>query len=240
MAWPLLREELALLPGPLLADGQRSHTLHDPVRNLFFQIDWPTFEVLSRWHLGRAAEVAAAVRSQTTLQLDAQDVEGVAAFLRDNQLLQPAVGSAADFAARWRERRGSVARRLLHNYLFFRIPLVEPDRWLGRWAPQLAFFYSRRFLWLTLAALVWGVVEAYRQWDRFAATLVDTVSGSGLASYGITLAAVKVLHELGHAFTAKRLGCKVPSMGIAFLVMCPVAYTDTNDAWKLTARKQRL
>jgi len=33
---PPLREELALLPGPALAGGQPSHTLHDPVRNLFF------------------------------------------------------------------------------------------------------------------------------------------------------------------------------------------------------------
>ena len=43
MGMPVLREELALLPGPALADGQPSHMLHDPVRNLFFQIDWPTF-----------------------------------------------------------------------------------------------------------------------------------------------------------------------------------------------------
>jgi putative peptide zinc metalloprotease protein len=83
-------------------------------------------------------------------------------------------------------------------------------------------------------------VEVYRQWDRFSATLVDTLSWSGLASYGVTLAAVKVLHELGHAFTAKRLGCKVPAMGVAFLVLWPVAYTDTNEVWKLTERRQRL
>ncbi|HEX7639591.1 MAG TPA: site-2 protease family protein, partial [Burkholderiaceae bacterium] len=240
MPLPPLREELALLPGPVLADGQPSHTLHDPVRNQFFQIDWPTFEVLSRWHLGQAATVAAAISRDTTLQMDAQDVEDVVGFFQQHQLLQAGPGHAAAFAGRLRQRRGSAWQWLLHNYLFFRIPLVRPDRWLGRWAPRLDFLYSPRFLGLTLAALAWGLVEVYRQWERFSATLVDTISPAGLARYGLTLAAVKLLHELGHAFTAKRLGCKVPSMGVAFLVMCPVAYTDTNEVWRLTRRRDRL
>lgn len=237
---PLLREELALLPGPVLADGQPSHTLHDPVRNQFFQIDWPTFEVLCRWHLGEPAAIAAATRRDTTLQLHDDDVDAVLTFLRDNQLLQPQPGAAADYAARLKQRRGSFGQWLLHNYLFFRVPLVKPDAWLGRWAPRLDFFYSRQFLVLTLLALVWGLIEVYRRWDNFSATLVDTFSWEGLASYGIALAAVKVLHELGHAFTAKRLGCRIPSIGVAFLVLWPVAYTDTNEVWKLTKRRQRL
>lgn len=240
MPLPALREELALLPGPVLADGQPSHTLHDPVRNQFFQIDWPTFEVLSRWHLGNAAAVAAALGSETTLQMSADEVMEIVEFLSDNQLLQPLPGSAAGFAANLRKRRGTLWQWLLHNYLFFRIPLLKPDRWLGSWAPRLDFFYSRTFLFLTLGAFGWGAVEVYRQWDRFAATIVDTMSWSGVVSYGVTLAAVKTLHELGHAFTAKRLGCKVPTMGVAFLVMWPVAYTDTNEVWKLTERRQRL
>jgi putative peptide zinc metalloprotease protein len=83
-------------------------------------------------------------------------------------------------------------------------------------------------------------VEVYRQWDRFTSTLVDTLSWGGMASYVVALVAVKTLHELGHAMTAKRFGCRVPAMGIAFLVMCPVAYTDTNEVWKLTKRHQKL
>jgi putative peptide zinc metalloprotease protein len=236
----LLREELALLPGPVLPDGQPSHTLHDPVRNLFFQIDWPTFEVLRRWRLGNPALIAAAISRETTLQLEPKDVEDVIAFFHENQLLQPQPGAAAKYAARLRDRRSNIGKQLLHNYLFFRIPLIKPDRWLGRCSSSLDFFYSRRFLYLTLIALCWGLVEAYRQWDRFSATLVDTLSWSGLANYGVTLVMVKILHEFGHAFTAKRQGCKVPTMGIAFMVLWPVAYTDVNEVWKLTDRRQRL
>ncbi|NML18667.1 HlyD family efflux transporter periplasmic adaptor subunit [Azohydromonas sp. G-1-1-14] len=235
-----MREELNLLPGPVLADGQPSHTLHDPVRNLFFQLDWATFQVLSRWHLGDAGAILAAVRRDTPLALEVQDLEGVLRFLHENQLLHVPPGQSAELAARLKARRGSLGQRLLHGYLFFRIPLAHPDRWLTRWAPRMGFFFSARFLWLTLAALVLGVAQAAREGERFAATLVDTLTWSGLASYGLALTLVKVLHELGHAFTAKRLGCRVPTMGVAFLVMWPVAYTDTNEVWKLTRRRERL
>jgi putative peptide zinc metalloprotease protein len=50
----------------------------------------------------------------------------------------------------------------------------------------------------------------------------------------------KVLHELGHALTAHRYGCRVPSMGVAFMVMYPMLYTDANETWKLNSRQQRL
>jgi Membrane-fusion protein len=237
---PPLREELHLLPGPVLRDGQPSHTLHDPVRNLFFQLDWPTFEVLSRWHMGDPHAILAAVRRDTTLALEPSDMEAVLRFLHENQLLRVAPGAAREMAQRLHQRRGTLGQRLLHNYLFFRIPLVRPDRWLTRWAPRLGFFWSAPFWWLTLAALVLGLAQVHRNGEVFAATLVDTFSWSGMAAYGLALAVVKVLHELGHAFTAKRLGCRVPTMGVAFLVLWPVAYTDTNEVWKLTRRRQRL
>jgi len=241
MALPLLREELDLLAGPALADGQPSWTLHDPVRNQFFRIDWPTFEILSRWSLDDPQAIAESVAESTTLQLSASDVEQVARFLLENQLVQPqGSDSARKLAARLEQIQGSAFKWLLHHYLFFRIPLWRPDAWLGRWLGVAQLFYSRTFLALTLLALGLGLYHVMRQWDVFTASLVDTFSLSGLASYGVALVAVKFLHELGHAFTAKRLGCRVPTMGVAFLVLWPVAYTDTNETWRLTSRWQRL
>jgi putative peptide zinc metalloprotease protein len=241
MALPRLREELALLPGPALADGQPSWTLHDPVRNLFFRIDWPTFEVLQRWSLEDPEHIADDIHTHTTLHVQTEDVQAVAQFLAQNQLIQPeGAHSARQMAERLHKLQGSPLKWLLHHYLFFRIPLWRPDAWLGRWQGVAGLFYTRTFLWLTLGALLLGLGQVVRRWDVFAASLVDTFNWEGLAAYGVALFVVKLLHELGHAFTAKRLGCRVPTMGVAFLVMWPVAYTDTNETWRLTNRYQRL
>jgi putative peptide zinc metalloprotease protein len=239
---PVLREELALLPGPVLPDGQPSWTLHDPVRNLFFRIDWPTFEVLQRWGHGSPAQLAQDICEATTLQLSEDDVKGVAQFLVGNQLTRPTddVATSRKLAERLAQLQGSPWKWLLHHYLFFRIPLVRPDAWLGRWKGWVGWCYSPVFFGLTLGALMLGLFQVARQWDGFTAQLVDTFSLEGLASYAVALVCVKTLHELGHAFTAKRLGCRVPTMGVAFMVLWPMAYTDTNETWRLTDPRHRL
>ena len=85
-----------------------------------------------------------------------------------------------------------------------------------------------------------GLLRLFNQFDVFVATFLDLFSWQGFLAYFVALTGIKIIHEFGHAFTTKRLGCKVPTMGIAFLVMAPFAYTDTNDIWKLKDRKSRL
>lgn len=241
MALPRLREELDLLPGPSLGDGQPSWTLLDPVRHQFFRIDWLTFQVLQRWALDDPAAIAAAVSQDTTLDLAPSDVLAVVEFLLTHQLVQPQGDNAPEkMAGRLAQMQGTLWNWLLHHYLFFRVPLLKPDGWLTRWLPVANLFFTRTFAWMTAVVLVLGLSQVVRRWDSFSASLVDTFNFEGLLSYGVALFLVKLLHELGHAFTAKRFGCRVPAMGIAFLVMWPVAYTDTNETWRLTDRMQRL
>ncbi len=241
MPLPPLREELDLLPGPALADGQPSWTLHDPVRNQFFRIDWPTLEALQRWDMDDPEQIAADVSAHTTLAMTAQDVVQVAQFLVQHQLVRASTeGAPRKMAEQLARIQGSPLQWLLHHYLFFRIPLICPDAWLTRWLPVARGFASRPFAWATGLAFAFGAVQVARRWDVFAASLVDTFNLEGLLAYGVALFFVKLLHELGHAFTAKHYGCRVPTMGVAFLVMWPVAYTDTNETWRLTHRLQRL
>ncbi|HYC41901.1 MAG TPA: secretion protein HylD [Noviherbaspirillum sp.] len=240
-ALPPLREELSLHPGPILPTGEPSHILEDPVRNQYFRIDWLTFEILQRWSFGNPDDIALSVRSATTLHPDADDVAGVLKFLADNQLLRPDPRtSVKSMARRHIAARGSWSKQLLHHYLFFRIPLLKPDRWLARIAPTFDWMFSKTFARLTLLALVLGGMQVFREWERFTTTLADTFTPAGLLAYAIALAGVKCAHELGHALTAKRYGCQVPSMGLAFLVLWPVPYTDTNAVWRLRDNRKRL
>jgi putative peptide zinc metalloprotease protein len=236
-----LREELTLYPGGAAPDGSPTWTLHDPARNQFFRIGWNVFEILQRWHLADTAKIIAAVKKETTLEIDRQDVEAVATFLATNQLLQVTrreeTARLVDTAAKARHSWG---KALLHHYLFFRIPLARPDAWLERWLPYLRWIGTNAFRNVVLGMLALGLFLIGQQWDSFVHTLRDTFSWEGLASYAVALAGVKVLHELGHAFTAKHFGCRVPTMGVAFLVLWPVLYTDTTDIWKHPSRRARL
>lgn len=240
MTLPALREEISLHPGPILATGEPSHILEDPVRNQYFRIDWMTFEILRRWSFGTPRDVAQSVSTATTLQIDEDDVTAVLRFLADNQLLQPdARSSAKSMAHRHLAMRGKWHQQLLHHYLFFRIPLLKPDRLLSRIAPVFAWAFSMTFARLTLLALTIGGVLVARDWEHFSSMLADTFTPGGMLAYALALVGVKCAHELGHALAAKRYGCSVPSMGLAFLVLWPVPYTDTNAVWRLRDNRQR-
>lgn len=238
---PVLREELALYPGPPASDGAPTWSLHDPVRNLFFRIDWLSFEILSRWHLGEPNAILDAIADETPIEPQEEDFANLARFLVDSELIQRQdAKSTAWLHEQLQKRRPKISQWLLHHYLFFRIPLWHPNAWLERTGPYVEFFFSAGFRWLTFMVLALGLMQVSRQWDVFKASLLDIFSWQGLVSYFVALVFVKFFHELGHAFTAKRYGCRVPTMGVAFLVLFPMAYTDVNEVWKLTDRHQRL
>lgn len=238
---PRLREDLALLPGPPAPDGAPTWTIHDPARDRYLRIGWEAMEMLARWRLGRAAAVARAVAAETTARVSAADVEGLVHFLRVNDLLtsdDPA--AVARLLDRHARRRAGLLQQAVHNYLFFRIPLIRPDRFLRATQHLVAPFYAPAWRWLVLAAMLAGLFLASRQWDRFVEGAAALASWQGAAVLVVTLCVVKVLHEFGHAYTARRYGCAVPSMGVAFLVLWPVLYTDTTHAYRLVSRRQRL
>jgi putative peptide zinc metalloprotease protein len=235
--WPALRQELQLHHAPALADGSPSWTLHDPVRHRFTRIDWITHEVLRRWWLADAALIAEQVNAHTTLAITAEHVQQVLEFARRNELVEP---SAAPPAGKPASSLRAAATWLMHHYLFFRVPLFSPDALLQRLLPWARLFGSRGFGRATMVALLLGLQAVVWDWSAFTTQAVDLLSWRGLALYGATLVAVKVAHELGHAFTARHHGCRVPTMGVAFMVLWPVAYTDTSEVWRLSDARARL
>lgn len=240
-ALPALRQELAIYSGPPASDGSPTWTLHDPVGNRFFLIAWPAFEILSRWHLGRAKILLDAVARETTLALSGQDVDAVLDFLHRHHLfVARSVNDSARLARVATSQRMSTPMWLLKHYLFFRIPLVRPMPFLRAVLPRIAWVFDPRFGWLMLAVALLGLALVSLQWDTFLHTFAAYSGWQGLLGIGAALAASKVVHELGHAFTAYRHGCRVPAMGVAFLVLMPVLYTDTNEVWKLSSRRARL
>jgi len=241
--WPLpaLRADIEIVPGPSTRNGAPTWTVVDPVRNRFFQIGWHAFQFLSRWTGITAQQLMAKVRAETVLQPELRDVEQLTTFLRSHNLTQDVTGGLTQrLLAQAETNRPHWLTWLLHHYLFFRIPLFHPHRRLQATMPWVRPFYSRTAGWLFLLVGLTGLFRVGRSWDEFTNTFLYFFSLKGVVTSGLVLAATKVFHELGHAYTATRFGCRVSSMGVACLVMIPVLYTDTTGAWRLTDRRQRL
>ncbi|WP_420905189.1 HlyD family efflux transporter periplasmic adaptor subunit [Candidatus Magnetaquiglobus chichijimensis] len=238
---PPLREEIVLHGLARALDGSPRFTLADPTRNRFFQINWPTFEILSRWGEGDGVRIADRIGHETSLSVTCAEIEEVLKFLADNHLLRSAhPETTRRFHRLALAKRGHWLTWLLHHYLFFRIPLIRPDHFLNRTYPLARPLYGAFFARFMVALAAVALFLLLRRWDAFHAALLHHLeSGNLLVGYGLTLIGVKSLHELGHAYTAKRYGCRVPTMGVAFLVLLPMLYTDTTEAWKLSDKRRR-
>jgi putative peptide zinc metalloprotease protein len=238
---PPLREDLVLEAGPSLYGGTPSWTIYDPPTNRFFRIGWLELEIISRWHLRTPEQIATRIAAETTLAAMPEDVKRFARFLEHAQLLR---GAAPAATRRLLDRQAAGKQGwllwLVHHYLFIRIPLIRPDRFLDALLPRVRWVYTRAFLIVTLVAATLGGVLVARQWDDFQNSFPWFFSLEGGLFIAAALLLSKALHELGHGLTAKLFGCRVPSMGLALLVLAPVLYTDTSAAWRLRERRKRL
>ncbi|MGY4814464.1 biotin/lipoyl-binding protein [Pseudomonas chlororaphis subsp. piscium] len=241
MDLPSLRADLQLSAAAPALDGSPRWTLADPVRGRYFKLGAAAMRLLRHWSLGDAGQVLRAANREPGLPLGGAELDELLGFLRSHDLitaLDPQ--QRASYELKAAAQHQSLWQVLLHQYLFFRIPLWRPDAFLNRAWPWLARFgpgLLRYGLPLTLGL---GVFLVSRDWQRFLATFPHLFSLGGALAFGVALFFAKLCHEFGHAFMAKRAGCRVQSMGVAFMVLLPMFYTDVSDAWRVNDRRARL
>ncbi|NJL60361.1 MAG: site-2 protease family protein [Desulfobacteraceae bacterium] len=71
-------------------------------------------------------------------------------------------------------------------------------------------------------------------------TISYLLTPQGSVAFFLCLALLKIGHEFAHAYSAKSMGLHVRSMGIFFIVLWPLLYTDVTDVWKIPDRRKRI
>lgn len=239
---PALRSELTLIKGAPTATGEATWLIHDPLQNRFIQIDRPAYEVFSYWaDCNTITELLAQIQSHGTIEIDEQDISSLIQFAIRNKLTdQTSSGAWKGLLNEQKIRARSPLEWAAHNYIFFRIPLVRPQRFLERTLPTARLLGTPLAHAILVFIAILGLYLTSRQWDAFGATFQHVFAWEGAALIALAIVAVKVAHELGHAYCAVHYGCRVPTMGLAFMLMAPILYTDVTDAWRLTERRKRL
>ncbi|GEM_PF-28851 len=238
---PPLREELSITEAAEDAGWAGGWLIHDPLRNRYFRISRQSMRALACWQAGTIGGVRACLHQRYGIEATEQDIADLLTFLQRNHLLQAA--APGHWQGLWQQvlaMRQKPWKWLLHHYLFFRIPLVRPQRFLDATFPYVRWLGSRAGLLVLFVIFIIGAWLTLKQFDEFKATFMAFVNMEGLLLFGLTIIITKVAHELGHAYIATRYGARVPHMGVAFMVMFPMLYTDVTDAWKLKNRRARL
>ncbi len=234
---PELRTGLKLLSGGTDLDtGEPTGTLHDPVSNIYIKLSWNDCECIARYVQCRSVgELVDKVNSETSLKIDASDVADLIEFLSgQNVLKSPVKVKAAE------KKKIPLYQKLIHNYLYFTIPLFHPQNFLNQTIKYVEPLLSSTLTKFVLIALALLSLMTLGRLDEFLRPMHDMTSLESLAMIGIVFAFVKLIHEWAHAYTATKYKVSVPHMGIAFIVLYPVLYTETTDSWRLTEKSKRL
>ena len=221
-ALPELRAELQVKPGIRELDGAKTWLIYDPLKHQYFQIDQKTLRIWECWHLGTAGRVVEQL-SEYSVSLD--DIESTIRFLWKSSLTVLPPGNDLEFYTKQSEaKKQNPVKRALHCYLFMRMPLVRPHRFLKITEPLSRIFFTRAWWFFIAFSAVVGLFLTSRQWDQFLHTFSHFFSFQGLLYYGIALIFVKCLHELGHGYAATRYGCRVSTMGVAYCFVSGAVY----------------
>ena len=216
---PPLREDLRFV------STNGAATIFDPVRNRYYRLPASAAKALADWESGAISQ---------------DDAEALIQFLAQSKLTAAPAGGTQALIDERSKANHSLPMRLVHNYLFFRVPLFRPQRVLDAAYPFVRPLGGKTVRRLIIAVALIGLYLASRQWSQFADTFASFLTLEGAAFYGITLTFLKIFHELGHAFVARHFRCRVSTIGVAFMLMAPMLYTDVSDAWRLESKRARL
>ncbi len=237
---PQLRSDLKLIEGESDKDGFPRWLIYDESRHKYFRIGWLEFEILCRWHLNDSGKIINQTNEQTTLTIKSNNIEQISEFLIQNELITTT--NAEDIKKLMSKKpETKYLTKIVHSYLFFLIPLWKPDRFLSKTLPFVrTVFLNKWFYRVLIVIFLVSVYMTLKNWNQFTSTFDYIFNFENMLMFGVCICAIKVLHELAHAYMAKHVGCHVSTIGIAFLVLWPVMYTDTTDVWKLKHKKQKL
>lgn len=239
---PRLRRDLQLNPGPDDEDGSPTWTLYDPVANKYHKFGWLEFECISRFGRCKTArELIQIISQETTLRPDEEIVKSLIFFLLVQHLVQASDSAVSDHLEREKAAHElPLWKKALHSYLYFVVPLAKPQKFLEATFPLLRPLFTWQFFACVLGVLAAGIFLTIRHLDEFYATFMTYLSGEGAVYILVAIFLMKFIHEMGHAYTATKYGVPVSTLGIAVMVLYPVLYTETSNAWRMSDRRQRM
>lgn len=162
--------------------------------------------------------------------------------LHEADLLQTDVSpDVQELFSRYQTRKLNDWKQRFANPLSLRFKLFDPAAFLNRTLKYVEPVFSTTGFLVWLATILSAGVLALLHWPELTATSLDEIVTPGnLVLVWFCYPLVKLLHELGHAYTARRWGCEVHELGLMFLVLIPLPYVDASSSAALADKRGRM
>jgi putative peptide zinc metalloprotease protein len=170
-----------------------------------------------------------------------EDIEDFLAQLIQNQLVVRTSTSRMPTATRTSTAASAKSGFRIGNLLRFQLRLIDPTTFLNRLEPIIRRLFSRESGVALMVLVVVALAAVLLRFDQLARNLPgpwDFFGPDNLLLLLATFVVVKMLHELGHAFAARRFGAECHEAGVMLMMFTPLLYTNVTDAWILDRRSR--
>lgn len=219
-----------------------AYVVRDPVTFQSQRFEPADYDVLARIEASRSlGEIFDGLVSEG--RAEKEDEEKFYAFIMSLHrigFLQLPVSDDKVLYRRYQQKELAKRKEKMLGFLFFRVPLWNPDVFLTRTIHKLQFVYRAWFVAIWLVGLMAAGYILMRRWDDVAEPLQKLLVAQNLPLMWITLIGLKFFHEFGHAYACKHYGGHVPEMGAYVILFTPCAYMDATASWGFTKKYQRL
>ncbi|KPK86127.1 MAG: hypothetical protein AMJ81_01990 [Phycisphaerae bacterium SM23_33] len=233
--------------------GQMWHVLQDPSNNQFSRLNEPAYGFVGMLDGRRTVGEVWRICNETLG--DAAPTQGEAIQLlgqlyASNLLHAELPPDTESLFKRYQRRVQREVKSYLMNFLFIRIPLIDPDAFLNALLPAVRWIFTWVGFVLWAGLLVVGGYFAVTHFDALLSRGQDVFARANLMKnlplMYLSIIVVKILHEFGHAFACKKFGQQAGSggevhvMGVMFLVFMPLPYVDASSAWAFRSKWHRV
>ncbi|MBN1764799.1 MAG: hypothetical protein JW860_06040 [Sedimentisphaerales bacterium] len=223
--------------------GKPCYVLKDPTTLRYYRLRPPEYTIYQNLDGKRNMEDIQKILMERfpNEEFDAQSVMSFIIMLRGANLLRIKGDSDTEFLLQRKNiLTRSIFQKIRQEYLFFRVPLFDPDKFLTSLNQKIGgFIYSRSSAIMLLVFLGGALGLVISNIDKFSQRqpIFDPYNMMYLAP---AILLIKFIHEFGHGLTSKHFGSEVHEMGFLLLVFMPCFYCDVSDAWMLPEKKRRM
>lgn len=224
--------------------GERWYVLQDEATGQFYRFSPQAYQLIGLMNGERTLQAlweAACMRLGDAMPSQDEVIRLLSQLFEANAVTTDVVPQIASLRERQRTMRRRELLQRFKSPLAIRLPLLDPDRWIGATAPVVAALFTRwaALGWLLTVAIA-GVLAAVH-WPALTLDVADRVLAlENVLVIALVYPVVKTLHELGHAYAVKRWGGEVHEIGIMLLVFFPVPYVDASAASAFANKWQRM
>ncbi|NTV03229.1 MAG: hypothetical protein HGB04_10715 [Chlorobiaceae bacterium] len=222
--------------------GEKWYVLHDPFNNMFFRLSPEAYRFVS--HLGADKNVEAVWLESMEQFPDStpgqEEVVKLLGQLYSMNLLSAEVppDSKRLFERYERNRQKELKSKLL-SFMFFRVPLFDPEPLLQKFSRLIAMIVSPAGFAVWLAVVLWALKLVAEHADTAFSKAQGVLSPDNIFLLYLALIMVKAIHEFGHAAVCHRYGGEVHTMGAMFMMLTPLPYVDATSSWSFRSRWHR-